>query len=239
MQHPLDFYTADPHFCHLGQAERRGYTTADEHDRALIDTWNAKIRPFDRVFLAGDCGLGREEAILERLGELNGLFALAAGNHDSIHPMHRGSMSPRRQAAWRALFPGGIHLTARVSLAGRHCLFSHLPYDGDHTDRDRFTQWRPRDEGWWLLCGHVHDKWKRHGRQVNVGLDVWQMRPVPAGALAKYINRLDVPAVIAAAETRPTAVTFGDEGRADEPGTGDLDADHPVILAPVDADLRV
>jgi calcineurin-like phosphoesterase family protein len=238
VQHPLDLYSADPHFCHLAQAQRRGYATVDEHDRAVIDTWNTHVRPFDRVFLGGDCGLGREEAVLERLSELNGLFALAAGNHDAVHPMHRRAMSPRRQAAWRALFPGGLHLVARVNLSGRECLFSHLPYMGDHTPVDRFTQWRPRDEGRWLLCGHVHAEWKQLGRQVNVGLDVWRMRPVPGGVLTRFINELEVAEPgLRTLQPGTTAVMPGDQGGADEPGAVHLKADDQASPVPVDAHL--
>lgn len=28
------------------------------------------------------------------------------------------------------------------------------------------------------LHGHVHEKWRVLGRQVNVGVDVWDYRPV-------------------------------------------------------------
>ena len=28
------------------------------------------------------------------------------------------------------------------------------------------------------ICGHVHDSWKRKGNSYNVGVDVWNFRPV-------------------------------------------------------------
>jgi calcineurin-like phosphoesterase family protein len=29
-----------------------------------------------------------------------------------------------------------------------------------------------------VLCGHVHNMWKRNGNCFNVGVDVWDFRPV-------------------------------------------------------------
>lgn len=39
----------------------------------------------------------------------------------------------------------------------------------------------------WLLHGHVHDQWQVNGRQINVGVDVWDYRPVEVGRLAELI----------------------------------------------------
>jgi len=41
-----------------------------------------------------------------------------------------------------------------------------------------------------LLCGHVHDKWKVKGRQINVGVDVWNYAPVSHEKILKLIEEL-------------------------------------------------
>ncbi len=53
------------------------------------------------------------------------------------------------------------------------------PYEGDSGDEDRHLDWRPTDEGRVLLHGHVHSTWRRNGRMINVGVDVWDYEPVP------------------------------------------------------------
>src|ERR1700723_2105463 len=60
-------------------------------------------------------------------------------------------------------------------------LVSHLPYmdDSDSGYNARYPQFRPKDNGEWLLCGHVHDSWKTKNRMINVGVDVWNFTPVP------------------------------------------------------------
>ena len=67
-------------------------------------------------------------------------------------------------------------------------LAGHFPYEGDSHDEDRFTRWRPVDDGAWLLHGHVHTSWQVNGRQINVGVDVWDYAPVSEAALAALIE---------------------------------------------------
>jgi len=63
-------------------------------------------------------------------------------------------------------------------------MLCHLPYQGDHTDIDRYPEYRLPDLGMPMLCGHVHDAWKvrytdvKQTLQINVGMDVWGLLPV-------------------------------------------------------------
>jgi calcineurin-like phosphoesterase family protein len=67
-------------------------------------------------------------------------------------------------------------------------LVHHFPYHGDSRgDTDRFAEHRPVDDGAWLLHGHVHDRWRQAGRQINVGVDAWGGQPVGDEALAELI----------------------------------------------------
>ena len=66
--------------------------------------------------------------------------------------------------------------------------------DGDdHTDAPRFAQYRLPDEGRWLLHGHTHIADQRiHGRQIHVGLDAWDLRPVPLGEIEDAVRLAEV-----------------------------------------------
>ena len=55
---------------------------------------------------------------------------------------------------------------------------------GDSGEEDRYVDRRPADDGGWLLHGHVHERWRWHRRMINVGVDVWDYRPVAEAALA-------------------------------------------------------
>jgi len=70
-------------------------------------------------------------------------------------------------------------------------LLHHFPYDGDSHDEDRYVQWRPVDEGDWLLHGHVHTNWRQNGRMINVGIDAWDLAPVAEDTLVELITGSD------------------------------------------------
>ena len=67
-------------------------------------------------------------------------------------------------------------------------LVSHMPYVGDHTDKQRHAAFRPIDAGLPLLHGHVHEKWLRSGNQINVGVDQWNYAPVPEAQLVALLT---------------------------------------------------
>lgn len=67
---------------------------------------------------------------------------------------------------------------------------SHFPRTGESERErpDRYADYRPRPvparrEEPWLLHGHIHNHWTINGRQVNVGVDVWDFAPVSSETL--------------------------------------------------------
>lgn len=72
---------------------------------------------------------------------------------------------------------------------------SHFPRAGESRPDypDRYVRYRPRPAGGrkpdpWLVHGHVHNGWTTNGRQVNVGVDVWDFAPVSAETLISVIT---------------------------------------------------
>jgi calcineurin-like phosphoesterase family protein len=76
----------------------------------------------------------------------------------------------------------------RLRRPGLNVLLSHFPYAGDSGDNDRYVTQRPADFGYWLLHGHVHEKWRQRGRMINVGVDAWAGRPVSEDTIAATIT---------------------------------------------------
>ena len=66
----------------------------------------------------------------------------------------------------------------------------HFPYHGDSRDEQRFDHHRPIDDGGVLLHGHVHTRWRVEGRQINLGCDVWDYRPVAEDELEPVVTQL-------------------------------------------------
>ena len=64
----------------------------------------------------------------------------------------------------------------------------HFPYSLDPQYDLKFMQHRPHDDGGWLLHGHIHEKWRQHGRQINVGVDAWDFAPVSEDSICETIK---------------------------------------------------
>lgn len=183
------FFHSDWHFNHAFVAETRGYSSAAEHDEALIERINSRVTKRDHVFVLGDVFMGSVRAGLEQIQRVNGVKHLVLGNHDPGHPMHRKSI-PHTRRFLDVFESVSLHEQIRLP-GGRKVLLSHFPYEGDHEDReDRYTQWRLRDEGDWLIHGHVHDAWRFNDRQINVGVDFWPY-PVDADTMAALIDEME------------------------------------------------
>jgi calcineurin-like phosphoesterase family protein len=186
----MRWFTSDLHLGHENIIRycARPFSSVEEMDDALVTNWNERVAPDDEVWVLGDVARGPIEASLGHVARLSGHKVLVAGNHDRCWAGH-----PRRHDEWIDRYAAAgfdqIHQgTIETRLAGRTVLAGHFPYEGDSHDEDRFTRWRPVDDGAWLLHGHVHTSWKANGRQINVGVDVWGYAPVSETDLAAIID---------------------------------------------------
>ncbi|HOW95258.1 MAG TPA: hypothetical protein PLF91_12290, partial [Mycolicibacterium fallax] len=133
-------------------------------------------------------GKGGQLRALRWLAERPGTKRLIAGNHDGVHPMHRDAT---------ALLPDylkvfeSVGLAARRRIGGVEVLLSHFPYQ-DSTDpadtHNRYEQWRLPNLGVWLLHGHTHSGQRVRGHAIHVGVDAWELGPVPLSAVAELLR---------------------------------------------------
>lgn len=150
-------------------------------NEALVDNWNETIGPSDLVFVLGDVCMGKIDESLEVLTRLNGKKRLVPGNHDRCW-----EGNGPKHVKWIDRYADvGFPVTQERKLLIGDFFFrlDHFPYEGDHTYEDRYVEHRPTDDGSWLLCGHVHDEWYIKDRQINVGVDVWDYKPVHIDAI--------------------------------------------------------
>ncbi|WP_250283440.1 MULTISPECIES: hypothetical protein [unclassified Frankia] len=189
------WYTADLHFGHTNilTYASRPWPDVETMNAGLVRRWNAVVAPEDTVWVLGDVSLTPTK--LGPVAGLNGHKILVAGNHDACwsgHRRHTGQVRRYIDAGFTHVHADGVVRDHRI---GDHIVtLAHFPYHGDHTERDRYADRRPEDDGRPLLCGHVHDAWQIHDRQINVGVDVWDWTPVPAENIAKLLDHLDATA---------------------------------------------
>ena len=174
------FWTSDLHLGHVNIIRycHRPFADVDEMNECLIQRWNETVTPTDEVWVLGDFALGQIAHTLPMALRLNGRKILVTGNHDRCWEAGRHSSKRWVEQYHEAGFDEVLHGAVPIRLGPYDALACHLPYQGDSHDDDRFVAQRPADHGHVLLHGHVHDSWKINGRQINVGTDVWDYRPV-------------------------------------------------------------
>jgi len=211
------WFTSDLHLGHRLVAELRGFgDDTAAHDAAIAAAWALVVRPEDTVWVLGDVAVtsssGGVDTVLDQIGALPGAKHLVAGNHDPVHPMHRGAW--KWQARYLSVF-ASVQPFARLRMStlrvdGQQVtgpvLLSHFPYaqDGRHAAEghavDTAAQWRLPDLGGWLLHGHTHSAVQvTDGRQVHVGVDAWGLRPATQwqieGLMMRQHSVPEVPAL--------------------------------------------
>jgi calcineurin-like phosphoesterase family protein len=165
------WFTADQHFGHANIIRycARPFRDVEHMEMELITRHNARVAPDDEVIHVGDFSLDERE-VARILPQLHGCHRLVVGNHDACHPCHRRHV--------RALRHYSLFADVQTELPVEDFLVHHMPYVGDSRHEARYLEWRPTDEGHWLLHGHVHDAWAERDRMINVGVDVREYAPV-------------------------------------------------------------
>jgi calcineurin-like phosphoesterase family protein len=176
------WFTADTHFYHKNIIKycNRPFKTLEEMHETLIANWNSLVKPEDIIFVLGDFCFGSGKKVKELTAQLNGEKFLILGNHDSVKVGRKDS--------------GFIDIM-------KSCPIAYKPYDahpGWLANMDHYPWHDNRNElgsgfnaGKWLLHGHVHNLWKVCGGQINVGVDVWNYKPVHINLISNIISPND------------------------------------------------
>lgn len=174
------WFTSDAHFGHRLVSGLRGFDSAADHDAALIETFNSLVKPKDQVWWLGDMSAGDPAPVFAAMPQIPGAHHLVTGNHYRCSPIFRDSH--RWQRRFMEHFES-VQAYARRRVVQEVVHLSHYPYATEDGQADRgevrYAQHRLPDLGDWLLHGHTHmaDQ-KVHVKQIHVGLDAWDYRPV-------------------------------------------------------------
>ncbi|MFN3945092.1 MAG: metallophosphoesterase family protein [Allosphingosinicella sp.] len=155
------FFTSDTHFgdhrtLNIG---RRPFASVAEMDAALVARWNAAVAPEDEVWHLGD--------VARRAADVPALLARLPGRKHLV----RGNNDPPGTAS----APGwdSVQDYAELEIEGRRLVLCHYP----------FRTWNGQHKGAINLHGHSHGRMKPLTRQIDVGVDVWDFRPVTLAEL--------------------------------------------------------
>lgn len=193
-----DTHAGHKNIVHLGVG--RPAASIEDHDAMIVRRWNAVVAPGDTVYHLGDVALGQIEKSIRLVHLLNGYKILRPGNHDRIFAGAKAGQREKYEHLYQAVFQEIQYDEEPLFFAGRRVQMSHFPYDGDHTDADRWTEYRPVDDGLILLHGHTHshEKVSRSAKgtlQVHVGVDAWNYAPVSEDEVAAVLDK-EAPVVV-------------------------------------------
>ena len=186
------YVCSDEHYFHKNIIIYTGrkYKDVEEMNKALIDNHNAIVKSDDLVYHLGDFSMSNK-VVPEILSQLNGSHILIPGNHDTCHPGNKKNKD--KEATIREYLSFGfkeIHIEMEMNIPEIGLVkFNHLPYNDPTYEDHRYDHLKPKPTGEdYLFHGHVHNSWKRRGNMINVGIDVWNYRPVSIPEIVKLLK---------------------------------------------------
>lgn len=180
----MKFYTADTHFGHKNVIEyaSRPYDTIEEMNESLVESWNSCVSPDDTIYHLGDVAFMSKTKTKEICLRLNGHKILILGNHDLGRKDHFWLECGFEQVV--RLGYGRSHVIQDEPFPIFGCHYPLREVMTEYDDRDYLVPHAPearsviRQGQGILIHGHVHNSWKFRPYMLNVGVDVWNWRPV-------------------------------------------------------------
>ena len=168
----MDFFSSDLHIWHYNIIKYAGrpFTHLDAMHSYIIKKHNSVVGIEDTWHCLGDFAFASIYKQTDFLSKLNGKKKiLYLGNHD------------RKPEVMKSIGFDEVYDTpVDWEYGGIKFRISHYPFGPeDHGGiTPRFMDRRPSVEGCdWLLCAHVHEKWKILRNMLNVGVDIWDFTP--------------------------------------------------------------
>jgi len=149
------WFVSDLHFGHNNILKycARPFESVEEMDQALVDNWNAVVRPQDTIYCLGDMAFHN----FERISQCCGRKLLVPGNHD--HERAK-KVFPHVQEVLNEVHYLKVDKTDRFVLC-------HYP----------FETWRR--EYHFHLHGHAHGQALKRANRLDVGVDATRLyRPI-------------------------------------------------------------
>lgn len=180
------WFTSDTHFNHTNIIKycKRPFDNAFQMNEALIENWNAKVKPGDTVFHLGDFSMGAKnpKEIDELINNLNGVKYLIRGNHE------KDSQSKEYiRALWKNIYDIAEIFVPdeEITYKEQHIIMCHYP----------MIAWNASHRGSWQLFGHVHGGLSNKGvikhqaTQLDVGVDSHEYSPLSYQQVKELITQ--------------------------------------------------
>lgn len=163
------YFTSDQHFNHKNIIKYcdRPFDNVNKMNNHIIGEYNKIVNDDDIVYFLGDIMMEQNfEKLKGFIKKLKGRKILILGNHDE--------MSVRNY-----LSAGFDSVHSSLQLGETNIYMTHDP-----------AIYNALPDGSFLICGHVHQLFRMLENKpvINVGVDVWNFRPVELETLMRMFN---------------------------------------------------
>lgn len=183
---------------HFNDAEilnycNRPFKDTEDQTENIIKNHNKLVKPWDVVYVLGDVGVGNIKSIIPKI---HGNKILILGNHD------RESLNFYLECGFVAVLMGAIINIGETTISLSHypsrglykklCLFLIYTRKMFSKSRSILQIWQRLKREWKLyfyfgkyphLHGHTHSHIKKEGKNINVGVDANNFKPVSSNEI--------------------------------------------------------
>ncbi len=171
------FFYSDPHFYHSNIIKycNRPFVDMIEMNNALINNFNAVVKPEDTVWWFGDVSFANEESTEKIFKRMNGIWHLIYGNHDKVI-----RKSEKLQSYFKSI-QEYKEIDVNHNGRGYHLVMCHFP----------LLTWNRAHHGSIMLHGHCHgniNHLNKDTRRLDVGVDVHNYYPASIAQVIKIMD---------------------------------------------------
>lgn len=150
------WFTSDTHLDHkkLDLLKRSFFSSVDHMNSVIIDNWNSVVKPNDTVYHLGDFAFSDHDPFLNRM---HGIKILLPGNHDN-------SKRLKKAKDWHSIEPP----IKEIKVGDQVIVLCHYA----------MRTWHRSHHGTLHLYGHSHGNLPGDSQSCDVGVDVWDFKPV-------------------------------------------------------------
>lgn len=160
------FFISDLHLGHenILQFGQRDFQNIDEHNEAIVGSWNAVVSPRDLVWVLGDICMDMKA--MDLFGRMVGKKRLILGNHDRFNTQ-----------VYLKYFDAVTAFEKRY----HGLVMTHIPI---HPQEMAYRNWKTN------VHGHIHHPEKdiKDGSYINVNVDIIGMIPISLEQLRERIK---------------------------------------------------
>lgn len=171
-------FCSDLHFGHdrIRGYSNRPFSSVEEMNEALINNWNARVKPEDDVWHLGDFAFMKLNEFKNVLRRLNGSIHCILGNHDKLLEENRTELLNMGKIK-------SIQHYAELNYNGQIFVLFHYG----------MRIWNRSHKSSIHLYGHSHGSLPPFGKSVDVGVDCKEItdeyRPIHADEIIKYMSK--------------------------------------------------